>query len=245
MNEKKILVVGDSCLDIFKYCNVNRLCPDIPVPVLSEQTEVTNGGMAMNVYNNIISLEEQCDIVTNSNWKEITKTRFVHSGSNHTFFRADSGDIKSRIDLTLMDYDYKLIVVSDYDKGFLHVQDIEEICSNHQNVFIDSKKILGPWISKAKYIKINDVEYRRSAKHINKDIQDKLIRTKGSCGCEFRGKTYPVQKADVKDVSGAGDTFLAALVTNYLNTGDIVEGIKFANHCASEVVTRRGVNTIK
>ena len=32
---KKILIIGESCKDIFVYCNANRLAPDLPIPVLS------------------------------------------------------------------------------------------------------------------------------------------------------------------------------------------------------------------
>ena len=48
----------------------------------------------------------------------------------------------------------------------------------------------------------------------------------------------------VKDVSGAGDTFLAALVVEYLKTNDIKSAITFANECATKVVQKRGVAVI-
>ena len=52
---------------------------------------------------------------------------------------------------------------------------------------------------------------------------------------------YPVDTVDVFDLSGAGDTFHAALVKKYLETTDIDISIKYANRCASEVVQKRGV----
>ena len=48
----------------------------------------------------------------------------------------------------------------------------------------------------------------------------------------------------MKDVSGAGDTFMAGLVVEYCKTDDIIKSIKFANKCASEVVTHRGVSVL-
>ena len=42
-------------------------------------------------------------------------------------------------------------------------------------------------------------------------------------------------------MSGAGDTFIASLVVNYLKTVDIQKAIKFANLCATAVVQKRGV----
>lgn len=242
--DKHILVIGDSCQDIFKYCDVNRLCPDLPVPILNEKKEVRNEGMAKNVQRNILSLGYSCNIVTNANWQDITKTRFVHQESNHTFFRADSNEAMPSINLADVDYEHKMIVISDYDKGFLTKSDIETICGKHNNVFIDSKKVLGSWASGARYIKINETEYKRSKETITSEIQEKIIQTRGAEGSLFRGISYPVTKAEVKDVCGAGDSFLAALVVKFLEEENIEESIKYANYCASQVVTRRGVSVI-
>jgi len=88
----KILIVGESCLDIFVYCDALRLSPDIPVPVLNPNHEERNPGMAMNVKRNIESLGETCEILTNENWEQVTKSRLVHELTNHTFLRIDSLD---------------------------------------------------------------------------------------------------------------------------------------------------------
>lgn len=240
---KKVLIIGESCRDIFVYCESNRLCPDVPVPVLNVIDQTENGGMAMNVKRNIEKYVN-CDIVTNSNWYDVTKTRYVHDKTNHMFLRVDSNDTIKHIDIKKIKYDYELIVISDYDKGFLKEDDIEYICEHHDNVFIDTKKVLGRWVKKAKFIKINDNEYNKSKTFITKEFSDKIIHTKGGEGCEYLGKIYPVNPVEVKDVSGAGDSFLAALVVNFLKTNDIEEAIIFANKCASEVVKHRGVTMI-
>jgi sugar/nucleoside kinase (ribokinase family) len=137
-----------------------------------------------------------------------------------------------------------LIVISDYNKGFLLEEDIEYICTNHPNVFIDTKKILGPWVKDARYIKINDYEYRNSEPYLTEDIKYKIIHTMGGKGCEFAERKYPTKKVEVKDLSGAGDTFIAGLVVKYIETEDIEKSIKFANQCASKVVTQKGVAVI-
>ena len=66
----------------------------------------------------------------------------------------------------------------------------------------------------------------------------------GADGCEYKGKTYSVDKVDVKDASGAGDSFMAGLVVKYCETNDILKSIMFANKCASQVVKQRGVSLI-
>jgi len=238
----EILVIGETCRDVFVYCDSNRLCPEAPVPVLNIVDQRENPGMAGNVRRNIESLSGKViNITTNNNWYEIAKTRYVHRESNHMFFRVDTTQSIPRIDVKSIDFNYDLIVISDYNKGFLLEDDIKYICSNHNNVFIDTKKILGPWVNNARYIKINDYEYRNSELHLTDDISQKIIHTMGGLGCEYKGKRYPTKKVEVKDLSGAGDTFMAALVVKFIETDDIDKSIKYANECASKVVTQKGV----
>lgn len=242
--KKKILVIGDSCTDVYTYCKSNRLAPDKPVPILEIVETVSSPGMAHNVYCNVNSLIQSCDILTNANWKSITKNRYVHKSSNHMFVRVDSSIPIDKIDLSELSFDYETIIISDYDKGFLTEEDIEYICLNHSQVFLDTKKILGEWSYSAKYIKINNYEYERSKKFIDDKLKHKIIKTMGGAGCSYLGKIYPVKKMDIIDVSGAGDTFMASLCVQYTETNDIVSSIKFANKCASRVVKKRGTTTV-
>jgi sugar/nucleoside kinase (ribokinase family) len=72
-----------------------------------------------------------------------------------------------------------------------------------------------------------------------------LIITKGSKGCWYNSKDYKLSKpSEVRDVSGAGDTFISALCCQYLKTRKIEDSILFANECATTVVQKRGVSTI-
>jgi bifunctional ADP-heptose synthase (sugar kinase/adenylyltransferase) len=243
VDKKDVLIIGDSCRDIFVYCDAKRLCPEAPVPALKIINSTENGGMAKNVYRNLKSLINNVDIITNDNWYNISKTRYVHNDTNHMFFRVDN-DLKiNRVDLKNLNLNYKILVISDYNKGFLAEEDIEYICNNHECVFLDTKKILNKWALNAKYIKINNFEYEKSIANINM-FYDKLIHTHGSKGCVFKDNTYCVKKVDVIDVSGAGDTFLAGLVAKYLETLNIEKSIMFANECALKVVQKRGVSII-
>ena len=71
-----------------------------------------------------------------------------------------------------------------------------------------------------------------------------MIVTGGSKGCVHYGKHYPVDDVPVKDVSGAGDTFLAALAVHYTHKEDISKAIKFANKCASQVCRKKGTSIV-
>jgi D-beta-D-heptose 7-phosphate kinase/D-beta-D-heptose 1-phosphate adenosyltransferase len=246
-----ILVIGESCTDIFTYCLADRLCPDIPVPVLKIENIMTNPGMAGNVYRNIEKhfKSGQVHLITNANNSSITKNRFVHSATNHMFCRVDTPDRVERVrGLNDMDYSkFDIVVISDYNKGYLHEEDIKFICSLHSRVFVDTKKKLGDWIRDAFLIKINNTEFTNSIEYIeqNENVKNKIVRTVGGSGCIYQNKHYNINNpVEVKDSSGAGDSFLAALVIDYHKNNNIESAIIHANKCASQVVKHRGVTVI-
>jgi len=137
------------------------------------------------------------------------------------------------------------VVISDYNKGFLLEEHIEYISSNHNVVFLDTKKTLGAWAEKTSYIKINQAEYRRSEDRLTDVLEEKLIVTLGPRGARHNNVIYAVPEVQIKDLSGAGDTFVASLVVKYIETGSMQESIKFANESATLVVQRRGVSILK
>ena len=240
-----ILVIGDSCIDSYTYCKVKRLAPDKPVPVLEVERVERTPGMAYNTFQNVKSLTISCDLLTNGNWEQIVKNRYVDVKSNHMFVRVDEGEQVPAAYYEDKIFEYDNIIISDYDKGFLLKKDIQYICSNHDQVFLDTKKPLGKWAKDAKFIKINEDEYQKSKDYIDEHLNDKVIKTIGDEGCMYLGKTYPVQeKVEVIDVSGAGDAFMAALAFKYTSTQNIEESLLFANECASKVVRHRGMTVI-
>lgn len=240
----QISIIGESCLDVFVYCDAIRLAPDLPVPVLQEIHVETNPGMAANVQRNIEARSVSTSLVTNNNWGEIVKRRYMHDSSNHMFFRVDTPHNISRLNIENIDLSSDLIVISDYNKGYLAESDIEFICQSHPLVFLDTKKVLGKWADGASFIKINDYEYNNSKSHLSENLSNRIIHTRGSEGCDFRGKNYPVEKFEVRDTSGAGDSFMAALVVEFLRTSSIEDSIAAANYAASRVVRTRGVGVI-
>jgi len=242
-----ILIIGDSCKDVFIYGSCKRMAPAAPVPVFIPEFAKENLGMAGNVFENFRSLKVDCRLITNEN--EIIKTRYVDRHTNHMIVRIDSGEEQiTRIDnLDNIDFSpYDAVVISDYNKGFLLEEDIEEISRRHDCVFVDTKKLLGDWAKSVKFIKINEEEYNRT-KHLligKKWYKDKLIITLGSKGCTYKDINYSVAKVEIKDLTGAGDTFLTGFVYHYLTTRLIDDSLVFANDCATRVVQKKGVNTI-
>lgn len=248
----KILIIGDSCEDKFIYGDVVRLAPEGPVPIFNPDHSKSNGGMSLNVKANIKAIGAEALLITQS--EEIVKTRYVDERTNSLLLRVDDEQKVTRIDSGTLanisnnvyeNISYDAIIISDYCKGFLTESDIYEISSKNSNVFLDTKKILGEWCSECDYIKINHTEFDRTKHTIDQlNILDKLIITKSDEGCEFKSIIYPVEKVNIKDVSGAGDTFISGLVCEFIRTKDVVEAIKFAQDCATKVVQKKGVCTI-
>jgi bifunctional ADP-heptose synthase (sugar kinase/adenylyltransferase) len=236
-----ILVIGDSCTDVFRYGKVTRIAPEAPVPVIVPEKEIANPGMAGNVVANLKALGANIDFITNKT--EIRKIRYVCSKYNHLLLRVDENDTCERISekkMNLVKYD--AVVFSDYCKGFLTEDDIEYISGFFDvPIFLDTKKILGEWAHYVDFIKINNHEYER-----NKDpiLKNKTIVTRGKYGCDYQGKNYPTQEVAVKDVSGAGDTFLSGLVVEYARSKNIDKAINFAQECTTIVVQKSGVSTV-
>ena len=238
-----VLVMGDSCVDEFVYGNISRICPEAPVPVFEPLRYTRNRGMAYNVANNFRSLGVKVSLLTNKN--KIKKTRYIDEKSGQMLMRVDTDDHCEPFDGELPDMSlYDAVVISDYNKGFLnedHLSDIRK--KDHPVIFLDSKKTLGLWCEDFDFVKINEHEWKQSEKTYS---FSNAIITKGGGGASYKGVEYPVdEKVKVSNVSGAGDTFLAALVFEYLKKHDIISAIRFANNCASKVVQQRGVTTIK
>jgi bifunctional ADP-heptose synthase (sugar kinase/adenylyltransferase) len=249
----KFLVIGDGCTDVHKYGKCNRLSPEAPVPILNPIRTVENGGMAKNVMSNLTKMGAEVKIVTNPN--NIKKIRYVDEHTNAMLLRVDENDFTERVsqyDLKHIKYNcykgfhFDGLIISDYCKGFLTEEDIDFLIHNNHHIFLDTKKILGEWMYDVDFVKINEKEYDKTKEHIDdKKLDDKLIITRGSEGCQYKDKIYPVPQVDgVKDYSGAGDTFLAGFAYQYMKTKNIKSAINYAQECATIVVQKHGVATI-
>lgn len=230
----KVLLIGDSCQDVFVYGVCNRLNPEAPVPILNYTKTVLKQGMAWNVRENLIAFG--LDVYMLTNQEKIIKTRYIDEKYNQQILRVDNEVKLKPMSYDVPDQNYDAIVISDYDKGFITEEIISNIVKSSKcPVFIDSKKTNLP--KSGCYIKINDNEY---SKLENKEDHTNLIVTRGSKGAEYNDVLYPAQKVNVYDVVGAGDTFLSALVFGYLRYKKIEDAIPLANKASSIAVSNQG-----
>ena len=246
----KILIIGESCTDVFTYGDVERLSPEAPVPVFKPQEDVKNYGMAGNVLKNIEKLSLNSKITFWTQKETITKQRLVEKKSNHMLIRIDSGENEnvSKLELTKENLEeiknFDVVIISDYNKGFLDDRSLIKIGQNSKLTFIDSKRKLSQEVvSHMDYIKLNYNEYVNNKEIVDQNI-NKFIITLGANGAKYLNEIFPSpQPQETIDVSGAGDTFISSLVVKYLETKDLSKSINFANKMSSLVVSKRGVVT--
>lgn len=244
----KIIVIGESCKDIFVYGNAKRLSPEAPIPVFNPIESISNLGMSGNVVQNLKSLDGNLEIVHWYQDEFITKTRYVDYKSNHMFLRVDEGE-EGIEPLELNDSKLNeiknadAIIISDYNKGFLTEELLFEITKHSKFSVIDTKKKIGDSLLEGfDFVKLNESEF---AKHkFNETSLNKILITLGSAGAKHQDKIYPSpDPKETIDVSGAGDTFTASFTLKYLKTNNVENSIIYANQMSSIVVSKRGVTT--
>jgi D-beta-D-heptose 7-phosphate kinase/D-beta-D-heptose 1-phosphate adenosyltransferase len=230
-----VLVIGDACVDTYVYGTVDRISPEAPVPVFVPKREVVLDGMAGNVAKNLEALG--CN-VSFLHGKSSQKQRLIDERSKQQLLRIDIDAISDPI---VFDTDipgvYNAIVVSDYNKGTIDYTLVEELIKTGIPVFVDTKmtdleRFQGAWV------KINELEYSKI-----KSECSGLIVTRGAKGASVIHHDIECSalKVEVSDVTGAGDTFLAALTVGYLNSKDIETAVKFAIRASAVTVQHVGV----
>lgn len=236
----RILLIGDSCFDEYYYGVCERLSPEAPVPILKITRMESKAGMAANVLSNLEALGCDVDFMTGS--PKSLKKRFIDEKSKQHILRVDDDRPSKPFNpeqrsLSFIQYD--AIVFSDYNKGFISYEAIKSVREKYRGpIFVDSKKRdLAQF--EGCYVKVNQLEFDNSTSQ-----PSDLIVTQGDQGATYQGQTYPSEPAEVVDVCGAGDTFLAALAVQYLNTRDISAAIKFANKASAIAVSHSGVYTL-
>jgi bifunctional ADP-heptose synthase (sugar kinase/adenylyltransferase) len=231
----KILLVGDNGIDQYQFGTVTRISPEAPVPVLNYSHTVTKPGMAANVRDNLERLGVEVDFVHGV--KTCIKTRVIDQKTGQHIVRIDQ-DIPSRavkIDYTDINK-YNAVIVSDYNKGSVEYETIEQLRKNYTGpIFVDTKK---SDLARCEgcYVKINQLEFEAA-----KTFPTELIVTLGRDGVRYKEHKISTPQVEAFDVCGAGDTFLSALAYNYVLSGDILAAIRFATRAASVTIQHIGV----
>lgn len=224
----KILVIGDGCIDEYRYGYITRINPESAAPLLSYEDSEEKMGMAFNVAQNLQALGADVTLCVSEELSR--KIRYINRRTGEHLLRVDMDEESLPYDFSVELKDFDAIVISDYNKGFVWDQTIHELRQQFAGpIYMDTKKknlADFPGV----YIKINQRELYEAT---SIPEQDKLIVTYGAKGCGYKNKIYPAKPIEVVDVCGAGDVFLAAMVVKHLETGDMGIALPFANEKAA------------
>lgn len=230
------MLIGDSCTDEYQYGVVERISPEAPVPVFRYLYSEEKPGMVYNVKANLEKFPVTVTLFTDL---PSLKIRLIDQKTKHHIARIDR-DSYSKESFTVetkIPKSYDAIVISDYDKGYVSYEFLEEVSSLFDGpIYIDTKKKNLKRIKNC-FIKINEQERNDCHSVCEKEF---LIITMGSKGTYYNGKMYEGEPVEVADVCGAGDTFLAALTYFHLRTCNIETAIKLANRAAAITVQHFG-----
>jgi len=206
--------------------------------------------------------------LNNKNFHNITKERII--SNNLQIARIDNEKKTFHTSQSLKKiHDYfkknihlfKSIVVSDYNKGLINSDVIKIIIlhskKNNIPVFVDPKKSNPKIYAGVNFITPNLKEFKNFYPSLNYSKKIKkifeitainyLVVTNGSKGSFIINKrlkkiNFKGFKVIKRDVSGAGDTFLASYVYSFLKTRNIELSMNFANKIASEVVKIKNIS---
>jgi D-beta-D-heptose 7-phosphate kinase/D-beta-D-heptose 1-phosphate adenosyltransferase len=260
----RILLIGDDVLDEFNFCKIKRKNPENPnAPLLSVIKTETKLGGAENVFTNLVSLGLLVRKIPTQYINNLSvKTRYFVE--DQLIFRSDKDKILKTLtyNVDLINFDaYDYLILSDYAKGAIqnpqHIIKFAKQKNPNIKIFVDPKKNFSEF--KGSYcLKCNVEEFEKYWDKFTDDNMQKLatknhhelvIVTLGANGVRYcyDGKISSFRGIDVtvKDVTGAGDCFLAALIRNHIMGYAIERCIASANRAAAKSVTQIGTYNLK
>lgn len=168
------------------------------------------------------------------------------------------------------DFNPDIVIISDYAKGTLSgllIEHIIDYCRRkNKQIILDPRpqhtfsyknsSFITPNFKEAcemakLEINVNEISIdnaKKLSENLYSRLNSSIILTMAEHGILFyNGKDFthfPIFKREVRDVSGAGDTVVAALAVGLANSLDIKEAIYFANHAAGVKVEKAGVQPV-
>ncbi len=198
------------------------------------------------------------------------KTRVIaHNQQVVRFDKEDKNRIEGKTLKDTLGYinsvlpDHDAVIISDYKKGLISSELIRQVLKNSKNhdvfVAVDPKvghfhlyknvSLITPNLNEASHASGIIIEDERSLVLSGKKLLKKLsceavLITRGEQGMTLFEKNrvahIPTIARDVYDVTGAGDTVIAAFTIAYASGANMVDSAIIANHAAGIVVGKVG-----
>jgi len=290
LKDLRILVVGDVILDSYLIGKVERISPEAPVPILEVEGEEFRLGGAGNVAKNLSSLGVKaflCGVVGRDEAGSILKSLLADNGVeaflvederpttkktrvvslNQQLLRIDwesrervKGDSLNKLKEIIRDLEVEGIIVSDYAKGVITEEIIQEVKKKGVFWAIDPRPVNKALYKGASLMTPNEKELRELTKPFEGSVEvlgkrlkeelglETLVVTRGPKGMTLFGeeiKHFPARARKVYDVTGAGDTVIATLTAFKLAGASWEEACELANICAGIVVGEFGTASVR
>lgn len=253
-----VMVIGDAMIDEYWKGEVSRISPEAPVPVLRVTETERREGAAANVAANVRAMGSICTTDFGSPELQVLKIRPVCRGQQ--MLRIDFDHRQTPVSKSISFDRGSVVIFSDYGKGALdHVACLilrAKIAGC--TVLVDPKgydyeryryadvvkpnldemrALVGGWKDEAE-LTIKAQALRRKA-----DIRAILL-TRSAGGMtlftDAGAEHFSAEAREVYDVTGAGDTAIAALACSLSRGYTLHEACRYANRAAGIVVGKFG-----
>ena len=278
IEDVNILVIGDIMLDEYIVGEVERISPEAPVPIVKITNKYSTLGGAGNVVRNIRGLEVKVTCVgaigNDSTGSTIQhellklgvnprliikegvstkKTRIIAERSTQMLRIDEEEWTASNVKKIDLSGDYDVIIISDYDKGMITPELLEEVKKINTKIIIDPKPENGisQWYNNVFMITPNRKEFNKinnSYPNVLGSIEYVLL-TLGKDGMDLINKEvskYHIEgePVNIHNVSGCGDT-VVAIISVCISMGlDVLTSAKIANSCAAYAATQPGTSVV-
>lgn len=248
-------------VDRYWFGDVSRISPEAPVPVLTVKRVEEREGAAANVARNVRALGAECRTAFSGSEAQVLKIRAI--GRAQQMLRIDFDMPQDAVGL---DVDFRgagIVIFSDYGKGAL--ANVQKLILRAKiegcRVLVDPKGYDYERYRFADVVKPNmdemrvmvggwrdedDLTAKSQALRAKADI-GALLLTRAADGMTLytdAGATHvPSQAREVYDVTGAGDTAIAALAVALARGHALEAAARYANKAAGVVVGRFGTAT--
>jgi len=204
-------------------------------------------------------------LIERNDFTTIKKTRLV--AQNQQALRVDFEDpkpLKSKHVTKIIEFiksnQFDMILLSDYDKGMITKELVEELKKLNILIIVDPKPntinlfknvfVVTPNTKEAQEITNSNSNPETLSKIISEKYNTNVIITQGPNGTSSYNKEnneynhLPAKAREVYDVSGAGDTFIAILTLALASKAELYEATQIANQAAGIVVGKFGTATL-
>jgi D-beta-D-heptose 7-phosphate kinase/D-beta-D-heptose 1-phosphate adenosyltransferase len=227
---------------------------------------IGNDDHGKQLLNEISKLGINQKILIDNSIKTIVKQRILSANDGRYHGRLDFGDHASEIQAikslkfqiltkisSLLANNFESCIISDYNKGFITPEIIQEIKKIGRPIYVDPKQdknlYYGVELIKPNRKEISSMSQlgddKEKAKTLARELNTNILLTLGGEGMFFASKDgssfhLPAHKTEVVDVTGCGDTAIATLVFYRTLGKSMRESIELANKAAGISVQHVG-----